>query len=64
MNITADLIARFAEANPEEARRVFAERFASERNADRRTDLEIAREYLTNPAFRAAMQDVVRAVND
>lgn len=54
-----DLIARFAETHPEEARRIFDARIAAETDPRRVAELEAVREYLTNRGFRAELKRVV-----
>ena len=53
----SDIIARFAKEHPEEARRLFNARIAIEQNPERIAELEVLREYLCNPAFRAALEE-------
>ncbi len=51
----ADMIAAFAKDNPTAARRIFDARIATETNADRRAELELAREYHCDAAFSALL---------
>lgn len=51
-----DLIAMFAEENPEETRKILDSVIESELDLDRAADLEIAREYFTNPEFKTALE--------
>jgi len=53
----SDLISRFAKEHPEEARRLFDARIAAEPNPERIAELEVLREYLCNPAFRAELEE-------
>lgn len=46
-----------------EAREIFNKALANETNADRIAKVELLREYFTNPAFRAAMEEEVARIN-
>ena len=61
VDMVADLIAKFAEAHPEDARRIFDEaRDAKPESAlDGRAATELVREWYCNPAFRAGASDLV-----
>jgi protoheme ferro-lyase len=48
----------------EQAREVFNAMIASTADADKKANLELVREYLTNAAFRKAMSDKVREINN
>lgn len=58
MNVASfDLIRKFSEEHPETARAIIDSAIAQSANPDQIARLELAREYLTNPAFRTALTD-------
>ncbi len=51
------LIAQFSEQNPTEARAIFDQVIAQIDDADHIADLELAREFFTNPEFKQNLTD-------
>ena len=46
-----------------EAREIFDTAAANETDADKRANIELCREYFTNPDFRRAMENMVAQAN-
>lgn len=46
-----------------EAREIFNQAIANEKDADRIAKVELLREYFTNPTFRSAMEEEVARLN-
>lgn len=46
-----------------EARQIFDTAAANEADADKRANIELCREYFTNPEFRKALEDMVATIN-